>query len=126
MQGNASEKVIINGKYANASIVFKSKTNDAYDTDFREDIYTLYIDDQEKLEFVLRRDEGFSYEVKDDTRIDGTCYRLYKFTDMRHESKSKSIKMYVQLSQEQGSIFHTLQPQLAASEDFDISDSCDS
>ena len=95
MQGNASEKVIINGKYANASIVFKSKTNDAYDPDFREDIYILVINGEKKLEFVLRRDEGFSYDDVNYKRINGTCYRLYKFTDM--SDKSKSIKMYVQL-----------------------------
>jgi hypothetical protein len=54
----------------------------------------------------------------------GTCYRLYNFTDMTDESKS--IEIYVPVSREKGSIFHTLQPQLAGDENIDIFEFCES
>jgi hypothetical protein len=122
-QGNPSENVKIKSKFgytdANALIFRTGKTTDR---DFPEDIYTLYIDGKEQLEFLLKCDNGFSYNDADDKQIDGTCYRLYKFTDMKDESKS--IEIYVPVSRERGSIFHTLQPKLADDEEY-ISDLCD-
>ena len=66
-------------------------------------------------------DKDFYFEAN---IIDGTCYRLYKFKDM--DNKSKSIEIYVQVSRVPGSIFHTLQPELAGDENIDISEFCES
>jgi hypothetical protein len=122
-EGNPSENVKIKSTFgytdANALIFSTSKTTDR---DYPEDIYTLYIDGKEQLKFLLKRDSGFEYHDANDKTIDGTCCRLYKFTDM--VDKSKSIEIYVPVSRTIGSIFHTLQPQLAGNEDIDIFDLC--
>ena len=131
MQANTDEEVKIKPKSsllgketlkdANASISITDKTSDR---EYPENIYTLYIDGEGKIKFLCKQDNdnGFSYDVNDDRNIDGKCYRLYKFTDMK--DKSKSIEIYVPVSRKEGSIFHTLQPTLAGDEYFDI-DLCD-
>ena len=119
-QGNPSENVKIKSTfgYTDANALIFNYPDDS------KDIYTLYIDGNEQLKFLLKRDNGFSSDVKDDKQIDGTCYRRYKFTDM--VNKSKSIEIYVQVSRVPGSIFHTLQPELAEDKNIDIYEFCES
>jgi hypothetical protein len=138
MQANTDEEVKIKPKSsllgketlkdANASIYTTDETSDL---EFPEKIYTLFIDGEGKINFLLTQNYGFSYDVNNygfsydvnnDTKIDGTCYRLYKFTDM--DDGSKSIEIYVPVSRKVGSIFHTLQPNLADNEEY-ISGLCD-
>lgn len=127
-QDNSGEKVKIKsinmlGKEihtnANASVVITGQT---LDTEYPENIYTLFIDGEGKIKFLLTRDNGFKYNDENDKVIDEMCYRLYTFTDM--DDESNSIEIYVQVSPKEGSIFHTLQPYLAADPYFDISNIC--
>jgi hypothetical protein len=126
-QDNSGEKVKIKQKSgflvkdANASISITGKTTS--DSDYPENIYTLFIDGEGKIKFLLRRNSGFSYDDKNDKKIDGKCYRLYKFTDM--DDESNSIEIYVLVSRDEGSIFYTLQPSLASDLEIDIFDLCD-
>jgi hypothetical protein len=124
-QDNSGEKVKIKQKSsflvkdANALIGITGKTSDPY---YPENIYTLFIDGEGKIKFLLRRNSGFSYDDMNDKKIDGRCYRLYKFTDM--DDESNSIEIYVPVSRDEGSIFYTLQPSLASDPEYEIFDLC--
>lgn len=127
-QGSSGEKVKIKSnnmlgketlKNANASISITGKTTS--DRDHPEDIYTLFIDGEGKIKFLLKQNTGFSYDDANDKTIDEMCYRLYKFTDMDNK-KSNSIEIYVPVSRDKGSIFDTLQPGLVS--DYEIFNLC--
>lgn len=105
-------------KDANALIDITGKTDDQ---DYPENIYSLVINGEDKIKFLLRRDNGYKYNDENDKVIDETCYRLYTFTDM--DDESKSIQIYVPVSREKGSLFDILQLGQVGSED-DILNLC--
>lgn len=105
-------------KDANALISITGKTDDP---DYHEDIYSLVINGEDRIKFLLRRDNGFKYNDENDKVIDETCYRLYTFTDM--DDVTKSIQIYVPVSREKGSLFYILQLGQVGTED-DILNLC--
>jgi hypothetical protein len=105
-------------KDANALIGITGKT---LDPEYPENIYSLVINGEDRIKFLLRRGNGFEYNNENDKVIDETCYRLYTFTDM--DDESKSIQIYVPVSREEGSLFYILQLGQVGNED-DILNLC--
>jgi hypothetical protein len=83
---------------------------DEINADVHEEIYTLTIDGKE-VNFLM---SNIKTQTKEFKLIDDTCYIPYTFTDIYSR---KSIKVYVQVLRETGTIFHTINPELADNED---------
>ena len=79
--------------------------------DVREEIYTLTIDGKEEVKFLM---SNIKTQRKDFKLIDDdTWYIPYTFTDIY---SGKSINVFVQVLRETGTIFHTINPELAVNE----------